>query len=65
MKLLLKGEIQAEGGITSAIAGARCDTIALDLRDVMYLHRMVTSGSQVMRDQLGEMVTQWACHFVP
>jgi hypothetical protein len=65
MKLLLNGEVQAEGGIFSATAGAGCDEISLNLQDVMHLHRLASSGSEVQRSHLAGIFSDLAMKFVP
>lgn len=65
MKLLYRGEVQAECGILGATAGAKCDTVALDVQDVILIRSMLVSGSRLQRAQLTEFFENLMTKFVP
>lgn len=40
MKLIYRGEVQVEGGISAALAGCRCDAVELNEKDFRALEKM-------------------------
>jgi hypothetical protein len=69
VKFKLRGENQnpdvGHVGVYAALAGIRCDEIALEQCDVANMYHMLASGSEVQRAKLQELLGNWLCKFVP
>jgi hypothetical protein len=65
MKLVYEGEVQAQGGIGSAVAGARCDEIIFSAHDIRVISVMLRSGSETQVRALAASLEHLLCRFVP
>lgn len=65
MKLIFKGEVVAEAGIEGALSGYRCDALQFDFRDICRMSDMLECGSEVEKERLRELLSNFLTKFMP